>query len=114
MESLSFESTIESPIKPPQEKAPDKNNKSLLLFQVIPDNKTSEQKSQNLENNEIGENEKIIKSSNTLNFDAILEIVFPKEKPKQSNKKKCEKKLVGNKRKRQLRSNNKSKNIINL
>ena len=44
MESLSFESTIESPTKPHQEKVPDKNNKlnkSLFLVQVISDTKIS-------------------------------------------------------------------------
>ena len=109
MESLSFESTIESPTKPHQEKAPDENNKSLFLVQVISDNKLSEQKSQNLENKE---NNEIKKSSpNILNFDDILSIVFPVKKPKKSEKKKCEKKLLGNKKKRQVKTNiNKSKN----
>ena len=112
MESLSFESTIESPTKPHQEKAPDENNKSLFLVKVISDNKLSEQKSQNLEINENPENKEIKKSPPTiLNFDDVLSIVFPEKKPKKSDKKKCEKKLLGNKKKRQIKTNiNKSKN----
>lgn len=112
MESLSFESTIESPTKPHQEKAPDENNKSLFLVQVISDNKLSEQKSQNLEINENKENNEIKKSSpNILNFDDILSIVFPVKNQKKSEKKKSEKKLLGNKKKRQVKTNiNKSKN----
>lgn len=92
MESLSFESTIESPAKPHQDKVPTINNKSLFLVQIIPDNKTQEQNLQNLENNEI--KEKLC--TNTLNFDDVLELVFPKPNTKNPNKKK----LVGNKTKR--------------
>ena len=116
MESLSFESTIESPTKPHQEKVPDKNiitNKSLFLVQVVSDTKTS---SQNLEINENKKDNEIKeKSPNILNFDDVLSIVFPPvEKAKKSVNKKCEKKLLENKRKRQTKPSNinKSKNII--
>ena len=116
MESLSFESTIESPAKPHQEKVPDKNiktNKSLFLVQVVSDTKTS---SQNLEINENKKDNEIKeKSPNILNFDDVLSIVFPPvEKAKKSVNKKCEKKLLENKRKRQTKPSNinKSKNII--
>ena len=116
MESLSFESTIESPTKPHQGKVPDKNNKSLFLVQVLSDNKISDQNSQNLENNKNKENKEIKEcSSNLLNFDDVLSIVFPEEKTKKSEKKKLGKKLLGNKKKRQVKTNgNKSKNFINL
>lgn len=116
MESLSFESTIESPTKPHQEKVPDKNNKlnkSLFLVQVISDTKIS---SQNLEIKENHKNNEIKESShNILNFDDILSIVFPpEEKAKKIDKKNSGKKLLENKRKRQAKSSNinKSKNII--
>ena len=56
MESLSLESTIESPTKPHQEKAPDKDKKSMFLINSISDEKIKEQESQNLENKEINEN----------------------------------------------------------
>ena len=116
MESLSFESTIESPTKPHQEKVPDKNiktNKSLFLVQVVSDTKTS---SQNLEISENKKDNEIkSKSPNILNFDDVLSIVFPPvEKAKKSVNKKWEKKLLENKRKRQTKPSNinKSKNII--
>ena len=113
MESLSFESTIESPTKPHQEKLPDKNNKSLFLVQVISDNKIQEERSQNLEINNIKENNDNKKCSNILNFDDVLSIIFPKEEPKKQEKKKCDNKLVGNKRKRPLKENkNKSKYLF--
>ena len=43
MESLSLESTIESPTKPHQEKAPDKDKKSMFLINAISDEKIKEQ-----------------------------------------------------------------------
>jgi len=49
MESLSFESTIESPTKPHQEKLPDKNNKSMFLVQTISETDIPKQDIQNLE-----------------------------------------------------------------
>ncbi len=107
MESLSFESTIESPTKPHQEKVPDKNNKSLFLVQTISETEISKQPSQNLENNETKEKtNKKESSSNILNFDDVLSIVFPKEKPKKQSPKKSREKLLNNKRKRPI---NKSK-----
>ena len=56
MESLSFESTIESPTKPHQEKLPDKNNKSMFLVQTISETDIPKQDIRNLENNESKEN----------------------------------------------------------
>ena len=95
MESLSFESTIESPTKPHQEKLPDKNNKSLFLVQTISETEISKQPSQNLENTETKEKtSKKQTSSNILNFDDVLSIVFPKEKPKKPSPKKSGKKLI--------------------
>ena len=116
MESLSFESTIESPTKPHQEIVPDKNNKSLFLVQVISDSKNTDQSSQNLENNNNEENKEIKeikeRASHILNFDKVLSIVFPEEKIKKSEKKKVDKKLLGNKKKRQIKpNNNKSKDV---
>ena len=88
MESLSFESTIESPTKPHQEKLPDKNNKSMFLVQTISETDIPKQDIQNLENNESKETpEKKSSLLNTLNFDDILAIVYPKEKPKNHHKK---------------------------
>ena len=114
MESLSLESTIESPTKPHQEKAPDKDKKSMFLINVISDEKIKEQESQNLENKEINENGEIKESaSKLLNFDDILAIVFPEKKPKKIVMKKSGKKLIGCKRERQTKTeSNKSKNIF--
>ena len=109
MESLSFESTIESPTKPHQEKLPDKKAKSIFLVQTQSDTDIPKQDISNLENNESKEIiEKEPSALNTLNFDDILEIVFPKEKPKKSAQKNNSKKLLSSKRKRSI---NKSKKI---
>lgn len=110
MESLSFESTIESPTKPHQEKLPDKNNKSMFLVQTISETDIPKQDIQNLENNESKETpEKKSSLLNTLNFDDILAIVYPKEKPKKSPQKNQDKKLLCSKRKRPI---NKSKKYL--
>ena len=107
MESLSFESTIESPTKPHQEKLPDKNSKSLFLVQTQSDTDIPKQDISNLENNESKEIiEKKPSALNTLNFDDILEIVFPKQKPKKPAQKNNSKKILSSKRKRSI---NKSK-----
>ena len=107
MESLSFESTIESPTKPHQEKLPDKKAKSIFLVQTQSDTDIPKQDISNIENNESKEIiEKEPSALNTLNFDDILEIVFPKEKSKKSAQKNNSKKLLSFKRKRSI---NKSK-----
>jgi len=110
MESLSFESTIESPTKPHQEKLPNKNTKSLFLVQTISDTDIPKQDILNLEKNESKEIiEKKPSDLTTLNFDDILSIVFPKKKPKKPSSKKSTKKLLSSKRKRPI---NKSKKIF--
>ena len=106
MESLSFESTIESPTKPHQEKLPDKNNKSLFLVQTISETDISKQSIQNLENDEIKEKANKKHTSHILNFDDVLSIIYPKEKPKKQSPKQSGKNLLNNKRKRPI---NKSK-----
>ena len=109
MESLSFESTIESPTKPHQEKLPDKNSKSLFLVQTQSDTDIPKQDISNLENNESKEIiEKKPSALNTLNFDDILEIVFQKQKKKPAQKNNS-KKILSSKRKRSI---NKSKKIF--
>ena len=112
MESLSFESTIESPTKPHQEKLPDKNSKSLFLVQTLSDTDIPKQDISNSENNESKEIiEKKPSVLNTLNFDDILEIVFPKQKQKKQEQKNNNKKLLNSKRKKPI---NKSKKIFIL
>ena len=82
-ESLSLESTLESPSKPSQEKNHSKKHKKSSF-------------SEETDNN-----------NNTLDFDKILNIVFPTKENKKN------KKLIGNKRKNEINTENYNINNIN-
>ena len=109
-ESLSIESTVESPSKPHQVTVPTKNNKSIFLVHFISNNDSYDKKSPNLENKEPSKNadqninlsKKL--SLNLLDFDEVLNLVLNKEKDKKIKpKKKYKKKLLGFKRKRLIK-----------
>ncbi len=129
-ESSSFDSTLESPTKPNKEKA-SSQNKAIFLVHYINDNQTFNQKNEKLDKNDDGEKspeqkiskifkkcskkkkvcKKKINQNNMLDFDAMLESLFPTKKKenvapsrkKKLERKKYQKKLIGNKRKRQLK-----------
>jgi hypothetical protein len=136
-ETSSVDSTLESPTKPHKEKI-SSQNKAIFLVHYINDNQTFNQKNEKLDKNVHGEKSpeqkisKIFKKStkkkkickknkiqnNMLDFDSMLEALFPKEKnenvlmsrKKNLERKKYQKKLIGNKRKRQIKDAiNKSK-----
>ena len=110
-ESLSIESTVESPSKPHQETVPAKNNKSIFLVHFISNGDSYNKISPNLEIQEpsknINQNINLGKkklSSNLLDFDEVLNLVLNKEKDKKiKSKKKHKKKLLGFKRKRLIK-----------
>ena len=129
-ETLSVESTLESPSKPHQQKSsPDK--KAIFLVNYTDANQTIEKLNEKLDKNGYGENyqenkntkiskrgrkpKKCIKikrlQNNILDFDILLNALFPKKidengfppMKKNSTGKKIPKKLTGHKRKRQLK-----------
>ena len=139
-ETSSVDSTLESPTKPHKEKM-SSQNKAIFLVHYINDNQTFNQKNEKLDKNGHGEKSpeqkisKIFKKStkkkkickqnktqnNMLDFDAMLETLFPKEKNENAlmsrknnlERKKYQKKLIGNKRKRQIKDAiNKSKFLL--
>ena len=98
-ESLSIESTVESPSKPHQETVPAKNNKSIFLVHFISNDDSYNKISPNLEIQEpsknINQNINLGKkklSSNLLDFDEVLNLVLNKEKDKKIKSKKKHKK----------------------
>ena len=135
-ETLSLDSTLESPTKPHQPKASD-NKKAIFLVHYNNFNQELEAKKEEINENCIEKNilesnnikaskrgrkpKKIsVKKSenNILDYDLILNICFPKkkeEKPFPPKKKNCtgkkfSKKMIGYKRKRQIKEiTNKSK-----
>ena len=136
-ETLSFDSTLESPTKPHQEKN-SSQNKAIFLVHYMHENQTF-----NPINENIDENQRELKSpkykirkkskrgpkpkkysknikseNNLLDFDGLLEALFPKPKieivsplkKKISTGKKYTKKMVGYKRKRSIKESlNKSR-----
>ena len=136
-ETLSLESTLESPTKPHQQKSsPDK--KAIFLVNYMDVNQSTEKinekldKNGNVENYQENKNSKLSKrgrkpkkclkikklQNNILDFDILLNALFPtkieeNDFPKMKNKssgKKTQKKLLCHKRKRQLKETiNKSK-----
>ena len=141
-ETLSLESTLESPSKPHQQKSlPDK--KAIFLVNYTDVNQSNEKLNEILDKNGCGENypenkntkiskkgrkpKKCLKikklQNNVLDFDILLNAIFPKKieengfppMKKNSMRKKTQKKLTGHKRKRQLKEfANKSKHKILL
>ena len=136
-ESLSFDSTLESPTKPHQEKNSNQN-KAIFLVHCMNDNQTNNQINGKLNKNEQGNSpdnkfkkkskrgpkpkkfEKIKKGENNmLDFDSLLDTLFPKPKieivsslkKKDLSLKKYQKKLLGYKRKRTIRDCLRSKKI---
>jgi hypothetical protein len=141
-ETLSLESTLESPTKPHQQKtSPPK--RAIFLVHYMDLNQSFEKIKEKLDKNGNGENSpenKIIKISkrgrkpkkfskmkkiqnNILDFDIILNTFFPKKKEEQPipplkknlKGKKFHRKILGHKRKRQLKEIiNKSKHYLLL
>jgi hypothetical protein len=139
-ETLSVESTLESPSKPHQQKtSPQK--KAIFLVHYMKVNQPFDNIKDKLDKNGYGENSlenkntKISKrgrkpkkfskmkknQNNMLDFDLILNSLFPKKKEENSfppmkkkfTMKKFPKKIIGHKRKRQIKSIiNKSKKYI--
>lgn len=133
-ETLSLESTLESPTKPHQQKS-SHDKKAIFLVNYMDVNQSIEKINEKLDKNGNGENypenknnkiskrgrkpKKCLKikklQNNILDFDILLNVLFPKKieekyfppMKKKSSGKKIQKKLTGHKRKRQ------SKEIIN-
>ena len=135
-ETLSLDSTLESPTKPNKEKEASEKKPIFLVHYMNNDlsvNEIDEKLVKNGNDEELSENKKKkvwkrgrkpkkfpkIKKlqSNILDFDLLLETFFPKKivsPPKTKNIKKYKKKLIGYKRKKQINEiKNKSKfNIL--
>lgn len=89
-ESLSLESTLESPSRPSKEKKKSKNKKSSFSDNLgINENKQSE----------------IVNNNNLLDFDEIMKLVFSKQNKKSKN-------FIGNKRTKEINDNNIHKSKI--
>ena len=131
-ETLSLDSTLESPTKPNKEKDASEKKPIFLVHYMNNDlsvNEIDEKLVKNGNDEELSENKKKkvwkrgrkpkkfpkIKKlqSNILDFDLLLETFFPKKivsPPKTKNIKKYKKKLIGYKRKKQINEiKNKSK-----
>jgi len=131
-ETLSLDSTLESPTKPNKEKEASEKKPIFLVHYMNNDlsvNEIDEKLIKNGNDEELSENKKKkvwkrgrkpkkfpkIKKlqSNILDFDLLLETFFPKKivsPPKTKNIKKYKKKLIGYKRKKQINEiKNKSK-----
>jgi hypothetical protein len=131
-ETLSLDSTLESPTKPNKEKEASEKKPIFLVHYMNNDlsvNEIDEKLVKNGNDEELSENKKKkvwkrgrkpkkfpkIKKlqSNILDFDLLLETFFPKKivsPPKTKNIKKYKKKLIGYKRKKQINEiKNKSK-----
>lgn len=131
-ETLSLDSTLESPTKPNKEKDASEKKPIFLVHYMNNDlsvNEIDEKLVKNGNDEELSENKKKkvwkrgrkpkkfpkIKKlqSNILDFDLLLETFFPKKTvspPKTKNIKKYKKKLIGYKRKKQINEiKNKSK-----
>ena len=136
-ETLSLDSTLESPTKPNKEKDASEKKPIFLVHYMNNDlsvNEIDEKLVKNGNDEELSENKKKkvwkrgrkpkkfpkIKKlqSNILDFDLLLETFFPKKivsPPKTKNIKKYKKKLIGYKRKKQINEiKNKSKYNIFL
>lgn len=131
-ETLSLDSTLESPTKPNKEKEASEKKPIFLVHYMNNDlsvNEIDEKLIKNGNDEELSENKKKkvwkrgrkpkkfpkVKKlqSNILDFDLLLETFFPKKivsPPKTKNIKKYKKKLIGYKRKKQINEiKNKSK-----
>ena len=131
-ETLSLDSTLESPTKPNKEKEASEKKPIFLVHYMNNDlsvNEIDEKLVKNGNDEELSENKKKkvwkrgrkpkkfpkIKKlqSNIIDFDLLLETFFPKKivsPPKTKNIKKYKKKLIGYKRKKQINEiKNKSK-----
>ena len=131
-ETLSLDSTLESPTKPNKEKEASEKKPIFLVHYMNNDlsvNEIDEKLVKNGNDEELSENKKKkvwkrgrkpkkfpkVKKlqSNILDFDLLLETFFPKKivsPPKTKNIKKYKKKLIGYKRKKQINEiKNKSK-----